>query len=125
MHIINLIFLTGKVPLPFKISTVTPIYKKGCKTDITNYRPISVITTFAKIFEKCLKNRLYDYLTSNNILNGNQYGFIKGTSTNKAMYKLTDDIKRVVSTKMKRILQFFRPRQGFRHNTPQTTHRYS
>lgn len=46
--IINNIFSTGKVPMSFKVSTVTPIFKKGSKTDIANYRPISVISNILK-----------------------------------------------------------------------------
>ena len=50
-YIINLIFKTGIVPAAFKISIITPIYKAGDKTLINNYRPISTISNFAKIFE--------------------------------------------------------------------------
>lgn len=106
VHIINLIFSTGIVPSLFKISVVTPIFKKGSKTDIINYRPISVITTFAKIFEKCLKDRLYDYLTLHNILNENQFGFIKTISTNDAIFHLTDNIKKCLDNNEKTIAVF-------------------
>ena len=93
VHIINLIFVTGKVPSSFKISIVIPVCKKGCKTNITNYRPISIISTFANIFAKCFKKRLIDYLSSNNILNNNQFGFMKGISTNDAMFKFIHNKK--------------------------------
>ena len=49
IHIINLIFVIGKVLSSFKISIVIPVFKKGCKTNITNYRTISIISTFEKI----------------------------------------------------------------------------
>lgn len=93
VHIINLIFSTGKVPSLYKVSVVTPIFKKGSKSNITNYRPISLISTFTKIFEKCLKCRLYDYLTSTNILNDRQYGFLRDVGTNDAMFELINNIK--------------------------------
>nr|CAI5831402.1 unnamed protein product [Callosobruchus analis] len=51
-HLINTIFITGKVPYQFKIAVVTPVHKKGDKKDINNYRPISVISVLAKVFEK-------------------------------------------------------------------------
>lgn len=101
MHIINLIFITGKVPKEMKISIITPIYKKGSKADISNYRPISLITTFAKIFEKCVKHRLYDFLIDNNILNDNQFGFRKGVSTSDAMNELVQNIKKALDKKRK------------------------
>lgn len=91
-HIINLIFKTATVPSSFKTSIITPIYKSGDKTKITNYRPISVINNFAKIFEKCLKDKLYHFLKSNNILSPRQFGFCDGLSTSDAIYHLTNNI---------------------------------
>lgn len=57
-YIINLIFQQGIVPNAFKASTVTPIYKSNSKKEMTNYRPISVISNIAKIFEKFLKHKI-------------------------------------------------------------------
>lgn len=94
VHIINLIFEKGSIPEDFKISIVTPIFKKGSKKEISNYRPISLITNFAKIFEKCLKSRLYNYLTAINVLNEKQYGFRKGISSCDAMHDLISNIKK-------------------------------
>lgn len=99
IHIINLIFLHGEVPNHFKTSIITPIFKSGNKNYIKNYRPISLISMFAKIFEKCLKKRLYDYLVASNILNGSQYGFKQGVSTTDAMFELIDNIKRSLDNK--------------------------
>lgn len=89
VHIINLIFRTGKVPSSFKVAVVTPVHKAGNKSDINNYRPISVIGSFAKIFEKCLKDRLVAFLEQNNILSKNQFGFSEGLSTTDAICELT------------------------------------
>ena len=92
-HIINLIFITGKIPKQFKESVVSPIFKQGNKGFIKNYRPISLITTFAKIFEKCLKSRLYDHLKRHNILSSKQYGFLPKTSKSDAMFDVVNLIK--------------------------------
>lgn len=92
IHVINLIFKSGVVPRHFKTTVVTPIHKAGDKTDINNFRPISVINTFAKIFEKCLKERLVTFLENNNILSKNQFGFTNGLSTTDAMYELNKQI---------------------------------
>ena len=89
MHIINIIFRTGKVPLGFKKSVV-PRYSK-IKIS-TNFRPISVISNFAKVFEKSLRDRLSNWLLSNSILSKNQFGFCNGLSTSDAIYKLTKNI---------------------------------
>ena len=91
-HIINLIFRTGKVPTQFKQSIIIPIYKSGQKRNIRNYRPISLINNLAKIFEKCLKDRLIEFYKSFNILSESQFGFTGGLSTADAQYKLTSEI---------------------------------
>jgi len=56
--IINVFFTTGFVPNMLKIAKVCPIYKNGDKTNIHNYRPISVLPSFSKIYEKLVCNRL-------------------------------------------------------------------
>lgn len=92
VHIINLSFKTGIVPHQFKISIITPIHKSGDKTLISNYRPISLISNFSKIFEKCLKERLTEFLKTNNVLHKNQFAFIEGMGTCDAMYEVTKEI---------------------------------
>lgn len=91
-HIINLIFKTGVVPTHFKTSIVTPIHKAGDKSKINNFRPISVISNFSKIFEKCLKERLVDFFACNDVLSTNQFGFCNGLSTTDAIYVLAKNI---------------------------------
>lgn len=91
-HIINLIFKTGKVPSHFKVSIVTPVHKSGDKSNINNFRPISVINNFAKIFEKCLKDRLVEFLHCNNILSKRQFGFTSGLGTADAIYEVVKNI---------------------------------
>lgn len=91
-HIINLIFITGRVPSFFKQSVVTLLHKKGSRSEIENFRPISLINNFAKIFEKCLKNRLLDFLKINHVLADNQFGFTEGSGTADAIYHLTSEV---------------------------------
>lgn len=92
LHILNLIIKTGKIPSEFKTSIVTPIHKSGTKTSINNYRPISLISNFAKLFEKCIKTRLISFFKVNNVLSTNQFGFIEGCSTEDAMHRLITEI---------------------------------
>jgi hypothetical protein len=54
-HIINLSLSTGQFPDQLKIAKVKPLYKKGCDTEVGNYRPVSLITGFSKIIEKIIK----------------------------------------------------------------------
>jgi len=51
-YICNAVLKSGVFPDRLKYAIVKPIYKKGSKTDISNYRPISILTSFSKIFEK-------------------------------------------------------------------------
>ncbi|KAI5725716.1 hypothetical protein M8J77_019265 [Diaphorina citri] len=71
---------------------ITPIYKKGSKDKIINYRPISLLPCVSKIFERCLKSRLVKFLEENDILNKTQFGFRKGVSTNDAIIELVEGI---------------------------------
>ena len=92
VHIINLIFRTGTIPAYFKSSIVVPIFKSGNKEHITNYRPISFINNFSKLFEKVLKERLISYFKTNNILSEKQFGFVENMSTSDAMYEIISEI---------------------------------
>ena len=73
--IINKSFQQGVFPEQMKLAKVTPIHKEGTKTDVSNYRPISLLNSFSKIYEKLMHNRLMDFFESNNSLYENQYGF--------------------------------------------------
>ena len=106
LYIFNLIFQTGIVPSSFKLSVVVPIHKGGSKSDIGNYRPISLISCFAKIFEKCLKDRLMDFVYKNRILSNNQYGFLKNSSTADALYNVTNEITHNLNNNKKCIAVF-------------------
>ena len=64
----NLSLRTGIFPDDWKFAKVTPIYKSEDKTLCENYRPISVISNIAKIFEKLVCRQLNTFLNNNNIL---------------------------------------------------------
>lgn len=76
----------------FKDSRVIPIYKKGDTNIASNYRPISLITNFNKIFEKVLKIRLVSYLNKYEILSNKQYGFKENKSTQDAILDLISKV---------------------------------
>ena len=68
MHICNLSFYTGIVPKQIKIARVVPIYKHGDPSQFNNYRPVSVLNVFSKVYESLLYNRLLKYLNKHKIL---------------------------------------------------------
>ena len=61
--IVNTSFEQGVFPQALKMARVIPIHKEGSKTDITNYRPISLLGAFSKIYEKLMHGRLLNFLT--------------------------------------------------------------
>ena len=77
---------SGIFPENFKIGKVTPVYKKDNPELLENYRPVSTLPIFGKIFEKIIYSRLYSFLTAKGILNTNQFGFRKGRSTILALH---------------------------------------
>ena len=62
-YICNLSLFTSHFPSKWKVAKVTPIYKDGDKSDVSNYRPISVLPILSKILERVVHDQLYDYLT--------------------------------------------------------------
>lgn len=85
-YIINLMLSLGTFPEELKFSIITPVYKGGEKLNINNYRPISVVNQFAKIFEKVIATRLNKHLCFNNILSNSQFGFRPKRSTEDALF---------------------------------------
>ena len=101
--LINACFVSGVFPKIFKKPLVLPLHKKGLKTEISNYRPISTLPPFSKIIEKCMKRRLIDYLESNNILSSQQFGFQTGLSTEDAILDFLDHIYSNLNDKLSSI----------------------
>ena len=83
----------GIFPDELKIGKISPIYKKDNEQLIENYRPVSTLPIFGKIFEKVIYSRLCSFLLSQNILQPNQFGFRKGHSTNHALNDLVNLIE--------------------------------
>ena len=106
--IINTSFKLGIFPDKLKLSKVTPPFKGGAKNDIKNYRPISVLPTFDKVFEKIMYKRIMSFLKQYNILHQNQFGFQKGKSTSHAILNLTIQIQRALKSKEKLLCNIFR-----------------
>lgn len=80
-HIVNLTFRHGVFPNKLKIAKALPIFMSGCKSEINNYRLISILPSIRKIFEKALARRLENFLENNNFLSTSQFGFRKNFST--------------------------------------------
>ena len=92
VYIVNRSFREGCFPKQLQIARVVPIFKKGERTSHTNYRPISILSSFSKIFEKIVACRLLEYTSSCSILSDVQYGFRPNYSTEHALYNLCQNI---------------------------------
>lgn len=91
-HLFNLSLQQGLFPPQLKHATVIPIFKKGDKTKVENYRPISLLPTISKIFEKIVKNLVLSFIDELNFFSNCQFGFQKGKNVNLAVYKQIDVI---------------------------------
>ena len=73
--------LSGKVPDIWKITNATPIHKKNDPNDVSNYRPISLLSTIGKVIEKLVHKHVFNVFRDNEILTVLQSGFLEGDST--------------------------------------------
>ena len=80
-------------PQILKHGKIIPIYKKGPRDNIENYRPISALPIFGKILEKMLYTLIYKYIISKNILSDTQFGFRRDHSTSHAIHHSVNFIK--------------------------------
>ena len=92
-HIINLSIIQGVVPDDLKTARVVPIYKKNDKTDVGNYRPVSILSIISKIMEKAIYDQLEQHLVKKQLLYDFQSGFRHGFSTDTCLVNLTDFIR--------------------------------
>ena len=97
-YLVNLSINQGIFPDELKIAKVLPIYKSDDKQLIQNYRPISVLPFFSKIFEKIISNHLLNFIDTNNILYDNQFGFRKNHSTTHAIITLVERVSKALDT---------------------------
>ena len=91
--IINQSLKTGRFPSKLKVAHIIPIFKKGDEHDFNNYRPISLLPSISKVFEKKpIYSQLFQYLSVNALLHANQYGFRAKYSTELGLNELVDRI---------------------------------
>ena len=104
--IINKSFGEGCFPDLLQIAKNIPVYKKGDKSNCTNYRPIAILSTFSKIFEKIITKRLTEYLTEYNLISECQFGFRPQFSTELAIHTLCQNIYNALDNKSYQLTVF-------------------
>ena len=78
-------------PIDWRSSNICPIFKKGKRDSVSNYRPISITCILCKVMEGIMKDHITDYFRDNSLFNTSQYGFIRGRSTTSQLLKMVDD----------------------------------
>ena len=80
-YMVNKSFNTGLLPDEWKHADITPLHKKGSKSSGENYRPISLTSIVCKIGEKIVFDRMFNFWCETDLINNNQFGFLRGRST--------------------------------------------
>ena len=88
-RLFRLILTTSNYPSPWKHALAQPVPKKGDRSDPSNYRPIALTSTIAKVFESLLNAHFLKHLESHSLLSDHQYGFRKARSTGDLLSFLT------------------------------------
>jgi hypothetical protein len=83
-----------------KISTIKPLYQRDDKASMTNYRPTALLTTFSKVLEKVMYNRLRHHMHINITLVPEQFGFRKAYPLKIALFSLTSSVFKSINQKM-------------------------
>ena len=91
-ELFNESIFNGKFPDKLKTGRVIPLHKSGTTTSLKNYRPITTLSVFSKIFEKLVHNRMTSFISRYNIIKPNQFGFQKNKSTSDAILEFLENV---------------------------------
>jgi hypothetical protein len=80
----------------WRSANVTPIFKKGAKSDPGNYCPVSLTSVCCKLLESILRDALMDHLTADNLLNPSQHGFMPGNSCTTNLLEFMEKTMKVI-----------------------------
>jgi hypothetical protein len=111
---INFCLMNNCIPNEWKFAIVTPLYKnKGDLSDFNNYRGISVLSPFAKLFEKILQRQILDFFNSNELFHKSQQGFRSGFSCETALHELITNWRNNINSKLFNLALFVDFKKAF------------
>ena len=96
---------SGMIPKEWKLANVVPVHKKGSKTSVENYRPISLTSLVMKIFEKIVRDELM--LRCEAMLGENQHGFLPRKSCTTQLINFTDNVSRAMNQSLRTDIVYF------------------
>ena len=103
--IFNTSFVTGCIPSEWKLALVVPVYKKGEKGCVDNYRPISLTCVVMKVFERCIQKELL--CKYRNLIDPRQHGFVNDKSCTTQLIPFIDDLAVTLNNKSKSDIVYF------------------
>jgi hypothetical protein len=89
-HIFNKSREESKLPQIWKDANVSPLFKKGKRSDPGNYRPVSLTCIICKVMESIIRDRLMKHMDENKLLSDHQHGFLSGRSSSTNLLKVLD-----------------------------------
>ena len=98
--ILNTFVTLGAYLQKLKMSKIIPIFKADDETDTSNYRPISLLSNFNRIFEKIMYDRMRDFIEKHSLLYSSQYGFRQAHSTQHAILDMVETIQTNMDKKL-------------------------
>lgn len=113
VHIINLSLSQGVFPLELKKAKVIPLFKSGNSDIVNNYRPISILPCFSKVFERVIYDRLMKFIEEKHLLFENQFGFRQNHGTTLALITLVNKIVTGMNKNEKTLGTFLDFRKAF------------
>ena len=87
---------SGYLPKDWRRANITPIFKKGCRTDPSNYRPVSLTSVVSKALEKLIRQRLMPFLEETDYFSKNQHGFRSGMSCLTQLLEYLNDVENMI-----------------------------
>ena len=96
----NCCVIEGVFPSTLKLAKVVSVFKNGLETQTNNYRPVSLLSPFAKLFEKLILSRLNSFLDRNNVVAPEQFGFRKHLSTFLLLVDVVSHLKKQKEQKL-------------------------
>jgi hypothetical protein len=91
---------TAELPEVWKLTNVTPLFKKGSRSASSNYRPVSLTSIACKVLESIIRDDLTNHLTKNNLINRAQHGFTKNRSCTTNLLETVDTISLALANKL-------------------------